>query len=391
MLPERVSLRDSLKFTELTASTAELRAQKQQFALEVVFELLWNISPVTCSLTAFFLYTKVQGHELTPATAFASLAVFNELRFALNALPDVFVTGLESLVSLRRIERFLAQPEIQLPGPSQSSTPTVALRNATLRWPVASSPSATPSDERTPQTGASTPYGTFALRDITIDFVPGKLNLICGPLGSGKSLLIQSLLGETDLLAGQVVCPRTPANSLFTFAEDHSFLTKENWVIPDQCGYVPQAAWLQNSSIRSNILFGLPMDPERYEATLECCSLTRDLKALDDGDSTEIGERGIGLSGGQKHRVSLARAVYSRAGILLLDDVLSAVDAHTSQHIYTQCFLGPLMQDRTIILVSHHTQLVLPGSEVGLLFSSAFRKTKAKIFAAHHTPRERLH
>lgn len=77
-----------------------------------------------------------------------------------------------------------------------------------------------------------------------------------------------------------------------------------------------------------------------------------------------IGERGIGLSGGQKHRVSLARAVYSRAGVLLMDDVLSAVDAHTAHHIYTNCLLGPLLKGRTVLLVSHHAQLVLPGCKV---------------------------
>lgn len=298
--------------------------------------------------------------------------MFNELRFALNALPDVFVSGLESLVSLRRIERFLAQPEIQQPHPMMRPPATViALRNATVRWPVAPSGSessesgSAQSSERTPRTGASTPFGgAFALRDISIDFMPGELNLICGPLGSGKTLLVQSLLGEADVLAGQVVCPRSSGNGIFTFAEDHAFLTRETWIVPDQVAYVPQAAWLQNASIRSNILFGLPMDQERYTATLEACSLTKDLATLDDGDQTEIGERGIGLSGGQKHRVSLARAVYSRAGILLMDDVLSAVDAHTAHHIYTHCLLGPLLKDRTVLLVSHHTQLILTGCKV---------------------------
>lgn len=234
--------------------------------------------------------TKVQGHELTPATAFASLAVFNELQFALNVVPDVFVTGLESLVSLRRIERFLAQPEIETPHPLlQPPTETVALRNATIRWPVAVSGS--PESEHEARTGTCTPHsGTFMLRDISIDFALGDLNLICGPLGSGKTLLVQALLGEADLVGGQILAPRSPPNGVFTFAEDHSILTKDSWVIPSQVAYVPQAAWLQNSSIRSNILFGLPMDYERYQATIECCSLTKDLAALDDGDQTEIGK-----------------------------------------------------------------------------------------------------
>lgn len=307
---------------------------------------------------------------MTPSKAFASLAVFNELRFALNALPDVFVSGLESLVSLRRIEKFLAQPEIQLPHPvMQPPASVISLRSATVRWPVATTGADSSDGERslpqTPRTGASTPFGgTFALRDVSVDFVPGELNLICGPLGSGKTLLIQSLLGEADVLTGQVICPRSSPDGIFTFAEDHSVLTRDTWVVPGQVAYVPQAAWLQNASIRSNILFGLPMDQQRYDSTLEACSLTKDLAALDDGDQTEIGERGIGLSGGQKHRVSLARAVYSRAGVLLLDDVLSAVDAHTAHHIYTHCLLGPLLKGRTVLLVSHHAQLILGGCKV---------------------------
>lgn len=105
------------------------------------------------------------------------------------------------------------------------------------------------------------------------------------------------------------------------------------------------------------------MRRSRYEATLEACSLLSDLKILEDGDQTEIGEKGVNLSGGQKARVSLARAVYSRAGNVLLDDVLSAVDAHTAAHLFDKCLKGPLVAGRTVILVSHHVQLCAPGAD----------------------------
>lgn len=128
-----------------------------------------------------------------------------------------------------------------------------------------------------------------------------------------------------------------------------------------------------------NILFNLPLDEERYQKTLEVCALVTDLEILEgelrmvhtlsrtdmavaDGDQSEIGERGVNLSGGQKARVSLARAVYSRASTLFLDDVLSAVDAHTAHHLYHECLKGPLMRGRTIVLVSHHVQLCAPGA-----------------------------
>ena len=112
-----------------------------------------------------------------------------------------------------------------------------------------------------------------------------------------------------------------------------------------------------------SILFGLPLAPDRYKSTLEACSLLSDLAILEDGDQTEIGEKGVNLSGGQKARVSLARAVYSRASYLFLDDVLSAVDAHTAAHLFEKCLCGPLLQQRTVILVSHHVQLCAPGAK----------------------------
>lgn len=106
------------------------------------------------------------------------------------------------------------------------------------------------------------------------------------------------------------------------------------------------------------------MDYQRYSATLEACSLLSDLEILEDGDQTEIGEKGVNLSGGQKARVSLARAVYSRASYLFLDDVLSAVDAHTAAHLFDKCLRGPLLEGRTIVLVSHHVQLCAPGAKL---------------------------
>ncbi|KAJ1727146.1 hypothetical protein LPJ61_004731 [Coemansia biformis] len=128
--------------------------------------------------------------------------------------------------------------------------------------------------------------------------------------------------------------------------------------------YVAQEAWLRNATIRDNILFGERFDVERYEEALRMCALKPDLRILIAGDQTEIGERGITLSGGQKQRVALARAVYSSRRILLIDDCLSAVDAHTAKHILHACLAGssPLMQGRTRVLVTHHVAMCLPHS-----------------------------
>ena len=120
--------------------------------------------------------------------------------------------------------------------------------------------------------------------------------------------------------------------------------------------YVAQSAWIQNASLKNNIIFGVPFDEKRYEDTLDACALTSDLKVLPGGDSTEIGERGINLSGGQKQRVAVARAVYSDADLFILDDPLSAVDVHVGKHLFDRVF-GPdgmlAKRGATRVLITH--------------------------------------
>ncbi|KAJ7737115.1 multidrug resistance-associated ABC transporter [Mycena metata] len=334
----------------------ELKYQRLTFTIATLLEGLWNMTPILVTLVSFYHFAVVRGERLRPSIAFTSVRiVFNELKFALGALPELFVNIVQSLVSLQRIEKYLQMPEVNPVLPMRRQSQNIAFQSCTVTWPqqrslpTSGSPSA-----------ASTPRHKFVLIDLSLQFPPGELSLICGKLGSGKTLLLLALLGEADVLSGGIMCPRSPADSLASFAGIHA--TKEDWVIPGICAYVPQAAWLQNASIKDNILFNLPYDEERYQLTLEVCALVSDFAILEDGDESEIGERGVNLSGGQKARVSLARAVYSRASILLLDDVLSAVDAHTAHHLYHSCLRGELMQGRTVILVSHHVQLCAPGA-----------------------------
>ncbi|OBZ67977.1 ATP-dependent bile acid permease [Grifola frondosa] len=325
----------------------ELKYQKLNYTIEVLWNAIWNGSPILVTLVSFWHFTVIRKQVLTPSIAFTSISVFNEMKFALNALPETLINLLQSLVSMRRIEKYLNGAEVAAVPPLDGQAHPIALQSATITWPQDRSrgTSAAPSV-------ASTPRQKFVLIDLTLDFPLGELSLICGKLGSGKSLL---LLG--------VVVP------------------EEEWIVQGVCAYVPQSAWLRNASIRvsfaaidflfrhiircaavDNILFNLPYIEERYQRTLEVCALLSDLRILEDGDMSEIGERGVNLSGGQKARVSLARAVYSRASILLLDDVLSAVDAHTAHHLYYECLKGDLMRGRTLILVSHHVQLCVPGA-----------------------------
>ena len=170
----------------------------------------------------------------------------------------------------------------------------------------------------------------MVLRDVDIRVEKGSLTAVVGMVGSGKSSLMSALLGD------MVKESDSRVNTL------------------GQIAYVPQQAWMRNAKLRENILFGRGKDSDMYERVLHACALTADLKILPGGDETEIGEKGINLSGGQKQRISLARACYSDADLYLLDDPLSAVDAHVGKHIFEQV-LGPngMLKGKTRVLVTH--------------------------------------
>ena len=353
----------------LQSRAHELYHLRNNFLLEVMFNFVWTLSPVLCILVSFVIFTKVMHQPLTPSTAFAALAVWNELKFALNVIPDLVVNAVQCLVSLRRIEAYLDSPELDDQAlltdghavDSHSEAPKeVAFKDATVTWPRNPAAEEDNDSDDEDETASTAAPQTFELQDISVNFPMGELSLICGQLGSGKTLMLLALLNEADVLEGAVVCPRSSPDTLVWPTPSH--IAPQNWHLDSATAFVPQSAWLLNASVKDNILFGLPLWEERYQAVIDACSLRNDLTLLEDGDDTEIGESGVNLSGGQKARVSLARAIYSRASVLLLDDCLSAVDAHTAKHIYEKCIKGPLLADRTTILVSHHVQLTAPGA-----------------------------
>jgi ATP-binding cassette subfamily C (CFTR/MRP) protein 1 len=195
--------------------------------------------------------------------------------------------------------------------------------------------------------GTSDTPCTATLSAIDLSVQPGQLVVVCGPTGCGKSSLLSALLGEIKRLDGAV----------------------------QLCGsvsYVPQRAQIYNQSLRDNILFGQAFEEERYHMVLEACALGPDLITLANGDLTEIGERGVNLSGGQQQRVNLARACYARSDVIMLDDVLSAVDAHVGQHIFTKCLCG-FLRGRTRLLVTHATAVALPHADLVVAMGSGGR------------------
>lgn len=179
------------------------------------------------------------------------------------------------------------------------------------------------------------------MSNISAHVAPSSLMAVIGEVGCGKSSFIMSVLAEIPKLSGSV---------------------KTNGSI----AYVPQQAWILNATIRENIIFGKPFDQRRYEEVLEACCLKTDMEILEKGDMTYIGDRGINLSGGQKQRVSLARALYFDADIYLLDDPLSAVDAHVGKALFHGCINGK-MKGKTRIFVTNQTQYVPHCDDVILM------------------------
>lgn len=337
------------RFAQIVGETrrAELQQLKRRYMLWAVAATVWYTSPVVITLLSFFSYTVLEKKDLDAPIAFTALSLFNVLRVPLDQLADMVTNVLQTKVSVDRVDEFLREEEtekyIQLrTSPSDGDHPLIGFRNGTFTW---GSKTAMKKD----------PAAAFTLRNLDIEFVPGELNIIAGPTGSGKTSMLMALLGEMTCLEGRVFLPGASSRE--------ELIPDPDTGLTESVAYCAQQAWLVNGTIKENILFASPLDEKRYKAVLHACALERDLQILDNGDETEVGEKGITLSGGQKQRISLARALYSSSRHLLLDDCLSAVDSHTSKWIYKNCILGPLMANRTCILVTHNVSLCVPLSK----------------------------
>ncbi|GAA5950453.1 hypothetical protein JCM3765_004553 [Sporobolomyces pararoseus] len=317
----------------------ELNALWKRALTMVVSQSLMFGAPVLVGAATFTFHTKVLKQDLTAETAFTALALFNVLRSPLEAFTDMFVNVLQAYVSLKRIDKFLAEEETHkysvLSDPSEDD-PKIGFVDASFTW----------ADEEKAREDPT----VFRVSGLDFEFPQEALSIILGPVGSGKTSLLMSLLGETNRLSGSAFLPSPVIRTISTNPA----------VLTDSTALATQQPFLLSASIRDNILFGAGMNEKRYKSVLEACALEPDLKQFELGDDTEVGERGTVLSGGQRARLSLARAIYSSAKVVLLDDVLSAVDSHTAQHLVEKCLTGKLMRHRTCILVTHSVDLCLP-------------------------------
>lgn len=333
-----------------------LDARQKELSIRIITGLWTILITFTNELSsgmffvvAFYAYTVLAGKELRIDIVFPALQVFSILETNLREIPGLITVVLNARVAMGRIQAYMDEPDLepdanfvkQKPnegpnysdngnsqchqgvldtgdsGVSSSATRKLNITNGSFAWPGA--------------------YKNV-LTDVSLEFETG-LTVICGEVGSGKTALLQALLGELDTKSGSV--------------------QRSSEII----GYCAQTPWLQSMSIRDNILFSAPYDEVRYRKVLEACALTTDMANFKHGDLSFIGENGVGLSGGQRARVALARAIYSNAQILLLDDPISALDHQTAEYIVKNCITGELTKDRTVVLVTHRTEFCRGFSE----------------------------
>lgn len=323
----------------------ELKAIWNTFIYDTVLVGLWLTGPVVLSAAVILVYALLNG-ALPPSIAFTTISLLGQIEGTLSWLPELTTNMLDAYVSLNRISEYLKGLEKEQIHDQGNQ---ITFHNATIAWP---------SESPSPESPEDTSGDRFTLQNLNISFPLGELSLISGRTGSGKSLLLAALLGEADLLSGSITMPVPPPPS----DRHDSSANKDTWLLPTAKAFVAQQPWIENASFKENILFGLPFDESRYRAVLSACALEPDLAVLPDGEETEIGANGVNLSGGQRWRASLARALYSRAGILVLDDVFSAVDAHVGRVVYERGIRGTLCRGRTVVLVTHHVGLVRAGA-----------------------------
>lgn len=300
--------------------------------------------PIFASMLAFITYA-LSNHDLNPAPIFSSLALFNSLRMPLNMLPMVIGQVTDASTALQRIQEFLfAEEQKEDIERDEEMKNAIEIEHASFTWErLPTDKDAEKPAKKTDAAAAAAlkekeeaekeaPTEPFKLKDLTLEVGRNELLAVIGTVGCGKSSLLSALAGDMRVTDGKV-----------RMSTSRSFC--------------PQYAWIQNATVRNNILFGKDHDEKWYNEVIDACALAPDFEILPDGDQTEIGERGITVSGGQKQRLNIARAIYFNAEMVLMDDPLSAVDAHVGRHIMDKAICG-LLKDRCRILATHQLHVL---------------------------------
>ncbi|KAF0718721.1 Aste57867_1523 [Aphanomyces stellatus] len=310
----------------MVAKVLQLRAVELAAIVSFVQNYLVLITsmyttPVAITVSVFATYSVWMGRLLSVSIVFTTLALFKTLQVSFIALPGTFVVLVQAFVSIQRMGAMLDLPDLD------------NVVEATTPKPV--NPKKDPTDDTIAVAITDGTFGwdtTPLFTNLSWRVRRGELVVVHGAVGAGKSSLASILLGEMPKTAGSVM-------------------------VTGRVAYFAQQSWIQNATIRDNILFAKPYDAIKYRKVLAACALTNDLAALPAGDRTEIGLKGVNLSGGQQARVSLARACYSDADIFILDAPLAALDAIVAHHVFHHCFLD-LLRHKTVILFTHNPDVI---------------------------------
>ncbi|XP_020574947.1 ABC transporter C family member 8-like [Phalaenopsis equestris] len=294
---------------------------------------LYWMAPTVVSAVVFAGTAALKSASLNASTIFTVLATLRVMSEPVRMLPEALSVLIQVKVSLDRIDVFLLEDEIREESERRSTLSnfnhTILMHNCCFSWD---------SDAAIP-----------ALKNINLNIRKGQKIAVCGHVGAGKSSLIYAILGEIPKLSGSVTVFGTVA-------------------------YVSQTSWIQSGTIRDNILFGKPMNKERYNNAIRCCALDKDIENFVHGDLTEIGQRGINMSGGQRQRIQLARAVYSDADNYLLDDPFSALDAHTSAILFHD-YVMTALENKTVILVTHQVEFLAKADGILVIENGEITQT----------------
>ncbi|XP_073280878.1 ABC transporter C family member 12-like isoform X1 [Primulina huaijiensis] len=309
--------------------TDELSWFRKAQLLSACNTFILNSIPVLVTVISFGMFT-LFGGDLTPSRAFTSLSLFAVLRFPLNMLPNLITQVVNATASLQRLEElFLAEERILLPNPPlEPGLPAISIKGSRFSWDLK----------------AAKP----TLSNINLNIPVGSLVAVVGGTGDGKTSLISAMLGELPPVGDASV------------------------IIRGSVAYVPQISWIFNATVRENVLFGSSFEPARYWKAIDVTALQHDLDVLPASDLTEIGERGVNISGGQKHRVSMARALYSNSDVYIFDDPLSALDAHVGRQVFNRCIKEEL-GGKTRVLVTNQLHF-LPQVDRIILISEGMVK-----------------
>ncbi|XP_019621129.1 PREDICTED: ATP-binding cassette sub-family C member 9-like [Branchiostoma belcheri] len=342
------------------ARNREISSMRKSSIYLVISLFLTAATPIIATVVTFSIHHYMSDEALTAGRTFATLVLFNILVVPLFNFPMVVVAMVNAIMSAKRLRPFLDIPEVDrgfyLTGEDEhEDAQDVLITLLRMSGIHMKSIKRQKSGKMVPDNfvlevtnghfawDLSSDAPTTTLYDINFKVPRGALTLVIGPNAGGKTSLVNAILGEMKLLAGDVA-----------------------WCLEkNKVSFHAQKGWLFNARLRDNIVFGQPFNQARYDRVISACSLQADIDILPQGDQTEIGERGIWLTPGQKRRVSVARAIYYSSDIVILDDPLSFLDVHEGSHMMQEGILGMLREEnRTVILVTHKLEYLKEADNI---------------------------